>query len=97
VLLDRLRLTEGAYLKRAAVLLFHPDPLRYAGGAFVKIGFFREGGDLVYHDEVNGDLFTQVRQTVDLLLTKYLKAAITYEDIVRVERFPVPREALREA
>jgi ATP-dependent DNA helicase RecG len=96
-LLKRLCLTEGAYLKRAAVLLFHPDPLQHVGGAFVKIGFFRSQDDLVYHDEVNGDLFTQVRQTLDLLLTKYLKAAIHYEDIVRVERFPVPREALREA
>ncbi|MBE0547872.1 MAG: putative DNA binding domain-containing protein [Rubrivivax sp.] len=96
-LLDRLRLTEGGYLKRAAVLLFHPDPLRHVGGAFVKIGFFREAAELVYHDEVNGDLFTQVRQTLDLLLTKYLKAAVSYQDIVRVERFPVPREALREA
>jgi ATP-dependent DNA helicase RecG len=96
-LLKRLRLTESTYLKRAAVLLFHPDPLQHVGGAFVKIGFFRSQDDLVYHDEVNGDLFTQVRQTLDLLLTKYLKAAIHYEDIVRVERFPVPREALREA
>lgn len=96
-LLDRLRLTEGDYLKRAAVLLFHPDPLRYVGGAFVKIGFFREAAELVYHDEVNGDLFTQVRQTLDLLLTKYLKATVSYQDIVREERFPVPREALREA
>ena len=96
-LLDRLRLIEVPYLKRAAVLLFHPDPLRHVGGAFVKIGFFREDAELVYHDEVNGDLFTQVRQTLDLLLTKYLKAAVSYQDIVRVERFPVPREALREA
>jgi ATP-dependent DNA helicase RecG len=32
-----------------------------------------------------------------LLLTKYLKAAVSYEGIVRVERFPVPREALCEA
>ena len=96
-LLQRLRLTEGGYLKRAAVLLFHPDPLRHVGGAFVKIGFFREAAELVYHDEVNGDLFTQARQTLDLLLTKYLKAAVSFEGIVRVERFPVPREALREA
>jgi len=97
VLLDQLKLTEGDYLKRAAVLLFHPDPLRFVSGAFVKIGYFRTAADLVYHDEVNGDLFTQVRQTLDLLSTKYLKAAVAYEDIVRVERFPVPREALREA
>ncbi len=96
-LLTRLKLFEGRYLKRAAVLLFHPDPLAFVSGAFVKIGFFRSQSDLVYHDEVNGDLFAQVQQTQDLLLTKYLKAAVTYEGIVRVERFPVPREALREA
>ncbi len=95
VLLDKLKLTEDHYLKRAAVLLFHPDPLRFVSGAFVKIGYFRTAADLVYHDEVNGDLFTQVRQTLDLLLTKYLKAVVTYEDIVRVERFPVPRNASR--
>lgn len=96
-LLEKLKLSEGAYLKRAAVLLFHPDPLVFVRGAFVKIGFFRSPTDLAYHDEVNGDLFTQVQQTLDLLLSKYLKAAVTYEGIVRVERFPVPRDALREA
>jgi hypothetical protein len=52
-LLDKLKLTEGKYLKRAAVLLFHPDPLAFMTGAFVKVGFFRPGGDLVYHDEIS--------------------------------------------
>lgn len=97
VLLAKLKLTEGAYLKRAAVLLFHADPLRFVTGAFVKLGHFRSESDLVYHDEIAGDLFLQVQQTLDLLLTKYLKAAVTYQGIVRVERFPVPRDALREA
>ncbi|NOT56993.1 MAG: winged helix-turn-helix transcriptional regulator, partial [Deltaproteobacteria bacterium] len=96
-LLERLKLTEGSYLKRAAVLLFHADPLRFVTGAFMKIGFFRSPSDLVYHDEVTGDLFSQSRQSLDLLLTKYLKAAISYEGIQRIERFPVPRSALREA
>ena len=95
-LLEKLKLTEGSYLKRAAVLLFHPDPLRFVTGAFVKIGFFRSPSDLVYHDEVAGNLFAQSQQALDLLLTKYLKAAITYEGIQRIERFPVPRSALRE-
>ena len=96
-LLTKLKLTEGQYLKRAAALLFHPDPLTYVTGAFVKVGFFQPDGELLYHDEINGALFQQSQQTQDLLLTKYLKAAITYEGIVRVERYPVPREALREA
>ena len=39
-------------------------------------------------------MFHQVKNTLDLLLTKYLKAVISYEGIVRVETFPVPRAAL---
>ena len=66
-------------------------------GAFVKIGFFRTESDLAYHDEVHGDLFTQVAATIDMLRTKYLKAAIRYEGIQRIESFPVPNAALREA
>ena len=96
-LVEKLKLNEGTYLKRAAVLLFHADPTVFVSGAFVKIGFFRSQSDLLYHDEVVGDLFGQVHQTLDLLHTKYLKALIHYEGIQRIERFPVPRPALREA
>ena len=96
-LLEKLRLYEGSYLKRAAALLFHPDPEKYVTGAFVKIGFFREDADLVYQDEIHGNLFQQIHKLMDLLCTKYLKAVITYEGIQRIETFPMPREALREA
>lgn len=96
-LIDKLRLTEGRYLRRSAVLLFHPDPERFFTGAFVKIGYFASESDLRYHDEINGDLFTQVDKTMELLLTKYLKAAISYEGIQRVESYPMPEGALREA
>jgi len=34
---------------------------------------------------------------MDLLLTKYLKAMISYDGVQRVETYPVPEEALREA
>jgi ATP-dependent DNA helicase RecG len=95
-LIEKLRLTEGRYLKRAAILLFHPDPERFFTGAAVKIGYFESEADLRYHDEVHGDLFTQVNETMDLLLTKYLKAGISYEGIQRVESYPVPESALRE-
>jgi ATP-dependent DNA helicase RecG len=96
-LIDKLHLMEGRYLKRAAVLLFHPDPERFVTGAFVKIGYFLNDADLLYQDEVHGDLFTQVNETVDRLLIKYLKARISYEGVQRVETYPVPEEALREA
>jgi ATP-dependent DNA helicase RecG len=96
-LLDKLHLMTGAHLKRAAVLLFHPDPERFITGAFVKIGYFENNVDLRYQDEIHGDLFTQVHQTIDVLKTKYLKAFIGYEGLQRVETYPVPEAALREA
>lgn len=97
VLLDKLRLIEGDYLKRAATLLFHPDPERFVTAAFVKIGYFHSDTDLAYQDEIHGDLFTQVDKTLDLLLTKYTKALISYEGAQRVETYSVPEDALREA
>ena len=96
-LIEKLQLTEGAYLKRAAVLLFHEDSEKFVTGAFVKVGYFRSESDLAYHDMIQGDLFTQVAKTIDLIRTKYLKAAITYQGIQRIERYPVPDPALREA
>ena len=95
--LDKLRLKEGAYFKRATALLFAADPQRFVTGAFVQVGYFESETELLYHDEVEGDLFHQVKNTLDLLMTKYLKAVISYDGIVRVETFPVPRAALREA
>ena len=43
------------------------------------------------------NMFQQIHKLMDLLCTKYLKAVITYEGIQRIETFPMPREALREA
>jgi ATP-dependent DNA helicase RecG len=96
-LVDKLHLKEGHFLKRAATLLFHADPEKFTTGACVKIGFFRTDSDLLFHDMIQGDLFTQVDKTMDLLLTKYLRAGISYRGTQRLERLPVPEAALREA
>ena len=95
-LIENLNLREGAYLKRAAVLLFHPSPQQFIRDAYVKIGYFR-GSELLYQDVVEGDLFAQVDRTMDLLYSKYSRALISYDGIYRVETFPVPHEAMREA
>ncbi len=96
-LLDKLHLLEGDYLKRAAVLLFHPDPERFVTGAYIKIGFFESNVDLRYQDEVHGSLLSQVSRTIETLQAKYLKAWISYEGLQRIETYPVPEPALREA
>ena len=62
-LLDKLRLKEGAYFKRATALLFATDPQRFVTGAFVKVGFFESETELLYHDEVECDLFHQVQKS----------------------------------
>lgn len=97
VLLEKLRLTENGYFKRAALLLFGKDPEKLISGAYVKIGFFRTHSALLYHDEIHGDLFSQLETVLELLYTKYLKARITYDGLQRIETFPVPRTGFREA
>ena len=96
-LLDKLHLLEGDYLKRAAVLLFHPDPERFVTGAYIKIGYFESNVDLRYQDEVHGGLLSQVSRMIETLHAKYLKAWISYEGLQRIETYPVPEPALREA
>ncbi|GHV68918.1 ATP-dependent DNA helicase [Bacteroidia bacterium] len=96
-LLDNLKLTENGYLKRAALLLFHPDPERFVTGAFVKIGFFRSESDLQFQDDIHGNLFEQVERTMELLLTKYTRALISYKGLSRIETYEYPEKALREA
>jgi len=96
-ILRKLLLFEGSYLKRATALLFLEEPENFITGAYIKIGFFRTDSDLVYQDEIHGNLFLQVDKTMDLLLTKYMKAYISYEGLQRIEQFLFPAPALREA
>lgn len=96
-LLDHLDLLAEGKLKRAAVMLFYRKPGRIITGCYVKIGKFGEGSDLQYQDTVEGSLFSIADRVIDLIYTKYLKAAIAYEHDVRVETYPFPREGVREA
>ena len=93
----QLYLEDEKMIKRAAVLLFHPNPEKFVTGAYIKIGYFENEADLMFQDEVHGNLFEQIEQTMDLLFTKYIKAMVSYEGISRVETYEYPREAVREA
>ena len=77
-LLTAMGLLSSNELKRAAVIAFGKEPEKLITGAYVKIGFFRTDTDLLYQDEIHGSLFIQVEKTMDLLLTKYMKANIAY-------------------
>lgn len=96
-LLEKLNLLDGTLLKRAAILLFHRNPEKWITGSFVKIGFFETDADLRYQDEVHGSLMIQADRVIDLLYTKYLTAEISYDNITRIEHYPFPKDAVREA
>ena len=96
-LLEKLNLLDGTMLKRATVLLFHRNPEKWITGSFVKIGFFENDADLRYQDEVHGSLMIQADRVIDLLYTKYLTAEISYDNITRIEHYPFPKDAVREA
>jgi ATP-dependent DNA helicase RecG len=96
-ILENLHLTEGELLKRAAILLFHPNPQKFISGAYIKIGYFEENdADLRFQDEVFGNLFEQIDKTLDLLFSKYIKALISYEGVQRIEKYEFPFKAIRE-
>lgn len=96
-LLDSLNLLDDGNIKRAGILLFHHDPEKWIPGSYVKIGYFSSDADIVYQDEIHGSLLKQADSVIDLIFTKYLKGIISYEGITRVENYPYPREAIREA
>lgn len=99
LLLNLLLLDEGtSQLKRAGVMLFHPQPERFVTGAYVKLGFFAgEDDDLVFQDEVHGPLMMQVDRVMQLLKERYLVYAISYEGHHRHELITYPEDALRES
>ncbi len=96
-LLEKLELIEDGKLTRAGVLLFHHKAEKWAHGAHIKIGYFSSGAEIEYQDEIYGSLLYQAQNAIDLLYLKYLKAQISYDGIHRVETYPYPKEAIREA
>ncbi|MDR3013691.1 MAG: putative DNA binding domain-containing protein [Chitinispirillales bacterium] len=97
MLLKNLRLVEGDYIKRAALLMFHQDPENWVPGAYIKVGFFENAADLLHQDEIHGPLITMADKTEELIYLKYFKGIISYKGLQRIENYPVPRTAFREA
>jgi len=97
VILERLNLLDGSKLKRAGILLFGKDTQKLYPSAYLKIGKFLTETDLQMNDIVEGNLFEQLGNALEILRTKYLKSEIKFEGIHRREILEYPYEALREA
>ena len=96
-LLQKLNLIDGKDLKRAGVLLFSNDPQKFYLQSSVRIGKFLTNTEIQTTDIVEGNLFAQLQNTLEILRTKYLLSNIKYEGIHRRDILEYPYEALREA
>lgn len=89
--------TDDGKLKNAAILLFAKNPLKFFTGIKFKIGRFRiNEADLIFQDEIEGNIFQMADKVVDILKSKYLRSFIHYEGMQRIETLEIPENALRE-
>ncbi|NOY96909.1 MAG: winged helix-turn-helix transcriptional regulator [Chlorobi bacterium] len=96
-LLDKLRLSENGYLKRAAIVLFGKDLGKFYPNIAVKIGKFGESdADLKFHEVIEGNLIRLKEQTGEMLNAKFFVHPIDFEGMQRVERDEYPVAAVRE-
>ncbi len=95
--LEKLNLVEDSNLKRAAILLFGNNPQKFYIQSCIKIGKFFTETDIQTTDIIEGNLFEQLENTLEILISKYLKSNISYEGIHRRDILEYPYDALREA
>ena len=96
-ILDKLRLTEGDKLKRAAILLFGKDPNKFYPNIQVKIGRFGEdASDLKFQEIIEGNLVHMIDEVQLQLFHKFLTRSVSFEGMKRIEKGEYPTAALRE-
>lgn len=95
--LKKLDLMKDIQLKKAALLLFGRRPQKFFLQSQVKIGKFLTETEILTTDIIEGNLFEQLENTLDVLRSKYLLSPIKFEGIHRREILEYPYDALREA
>ncbi len=96
-LLDSLGLIKDGKILRAGMMPFHQNPEKWINGAYIKIGYFESDSEISYMNEIHSSLISQADKVIDLIFTKYLKVDISYEGVTRIETYPFPKAAIREA
>ena len=96
-ILDKLHLTIGSKLKRAALILFAKEPARFFPNIQVKIGRFgMDASDLKFHEIVEGNLVHLLSEVPIQLNYKFLTRPIKFEGLQREEKDMYPAQAIRE-
>ena len=96
-ILNKLNLLESNKYKRAAILLFGKNTQKIFPQAHIRIGRFVSESEIVSSDIIEGNLFEQLENTLEILRKKYLISLFKFEGVHRREKSFYPIEALREA
>lgn len=83
-------------LRMAAILLFGKNPQQFVFGSVFRIGRFKTNTDLLFQDEIKGNIIEMADEVMDYLRGKYLYSPVHYEGMQRVEELEIPENALRE-
>lgn len=96
-ILEKLQLTEGRKLKRAAIVLFSKNPNQFYPNVLVKIGRFgKDSTDLKFHEVVEGNLIQMLNEVQAQLNHKFLSRPVDFVGMQRIEKDEYPVAALRE-
>jgi ATP-dependent DNA helicase RecG len=96
-ILEKLQLTEGRKLKRAAIVLFSKNPNQFYPNVLVKIGRFgKDSTDLKFHEVVEGNLVQMLNEVQAQLNHKFLSRPVDFVGMQRIEKDEYPVAALRE-
>ena len=96
-LLEKLRLSEGGKIKRAAIILFGKDPGRFYPNMMIKIGRFgASDDDLKFQETTEGNLVQLLNAVPDILNKKFFVKKVDFEGLQRIEKGEYPVAALRE-
>ena len=96
-ILEKLKLTDGNKLKRAAIIMFGRDPMKFYPNVQVKIGRFGvDAADLRFQEVIEGNLVHMLHEVQIQLNHKFLTRPVTFEGFQRKETDLYPIAALRE-
>ena len=96
-LMEKLHLIKNGKITYAGMLMFYQDPERYNPACYTKVGYFKDGSDLKYMDDIHGSLVKQVIQTIEILYAKYFRSYEEFKGVRRITHCQYPEGVIREA
>ena len=96
-LMEKLHLIKKGKITYAGMLMFYQDPEKYIPACYTKVGYFNDGSDLKYMDDIHGPLVKQVIQTIEILYAKYFRSYEEFKGVRRITHYQYPEEVIREA